>query len=415
MTPDWSEMTRVFGRIGVLSFGGPAAQIALMQRELVDERPWLTQERFQRALGFCMILPGPEAMQLATFCGWRLRGTGGALLAGLLFVVPGAVAIFALALLYLSYGDLPTVEAAFLGIKAAVVVVVVQALAKVARKALTDTSGRVIAVLAFVAIFALDAPFPSILAAAALWGALATEGPGAPAEGPAASMRDMARTSAMWGAIWLIPLVVLSLAGAERLAAVGWFFAKLAVLTFGGAYAVLAWMAQEVVEDRGWLTPDQMIDALGLAETTPGPLILVTQFVGALANGPGAWGLLAGGLVALHATFAPCFLWILVGAPWLERLTAQPRLAGALRGVTAAVAGVIADLSLWFALHVVFGGVGRLEAGPLSMPWPEWGTLDPAAAGLSALAAGLILPNRLPLIAALGIMAFAGLATAALR
>ena len=412
--PGWAEMTRVYGRIGCLSFGGPAAQIALMHRELVERRPWLTEDAFRRALGFCMLLPGPEAMQLATYCGWRLRGTPGALLAGGLFVMPGAAAIFALVFLYLAYGTLPAVQAAFLGIKAAVVVIVVEALVRVGRRALGDRATRLVAALAFLAIFALDAPFPLILAAAGAWGALrggaTASDPVAP---PRASARATVRTVATWGAIWLAPLLALSALGAERLAAIGWFFAKLAVLTFGGAYAVLAWMAQDVVEAKAWLTPEQMIDALGLAETTPGPLILVTQFVGALAAGPGAWGLLAGGLVALHATFAPCFLWILAGAPWLDSLTSRPRLAGALAGVTAAVAGIIANLCLWFALHVLFARVGRLEAGPLDMAWPDPSSFDPVAAGLTLLAVPVVALSRLPLAAALAIMALAGWAAAA--
>ncbi|MGR3541962.1 MAG: chromate efflux transporter [Hasllibacter sp.] len=408
-------MAGAFGRIGLLSFGGPAAQIALMHRELVEERAWLTEAGFRRALGFCMLLPGPEAMQLATYCGWRLRGTPGAVLAGGLFVVPGALAIFALAFLYLAHGDLPAVRAAFLGVKAAVVVIVVQALIRVSRRALGEPGARALAAGAFLALFAFSLPFPLILGSAAVWGALAfRRGEEPETAPPPARGAGTARTVALWGTIWLAPLVALWLAGADRLAEIGWFFAKLAVLTFGGAYAVLAWMAQEAVEGRGWLSADQMIDALGLAETTPGPLILVTQFVGALAAGPGAGGLLAGGLVALHATFAPCFLWILAGAPWLERLTAIPALRGALAGVTAAVAGVIASLSLWFALHVAFGAVDRVRAGPLDMPVPVWATVDPVAVLLSLLAAALLLGARVPLLPTLGIMALAGVGAAPL-
>ena len=412
--PPMAELVRVFGRIGVLSFGGPAAQIALMHRELVERRGWLTEERYLSALSFCMLLPGPEAMQLATYCGWRLRGVSGGLVAGGLFVAPGAALIFALAALYAAFGELPMVRAAFLGIQAAVVVVVVDALLKLARRALGAPDRRVVAGLAFLAIYAAGLPFPLIVAAAGAYGFVTARGDAIAAE-VVVRPAETARTVAAWLVLWLAPLGALHLAGAERLSQIGWFFAGLAVVTFGGAYAVLAWMAQAAVETEGWLSAGAMIDALGLAETTPGPLILVTQFVGFLAGLPGGWGMaFAGGLVALHATFAPCFLWIFAGAPYLDWIVSRPRLRGALAAVTAAVVGVILNLSLWFGLHVLFGEVGPRPLGPLSPTLPAPASLDARALALTALAAGLLLWARMPLAAVLGACAAAGLALAAL-
>lgn len=405
-------MVRVFGRIGLLSFGGPAAQIALMHRELVESRPWLDERRFLSALSFCMLLPGPEAMQLATYCGWRLRGTPGGLIAGGLFVLPGAVVIFALAALYVAYGDLPGAQALLLGVQATVVVVVIEALLKVSKRALKAPDRWVIAGLAFLGIYALGLPFPLIIGAAGLYGFLTARGDAAP---PPAVARpsETARTVATWLAIWLLPLGALWVAGAERLFEIGRFFAGLAVVTFGGAYAVLAWMTQAVVETEGWVTTEQMIDALGLAETTPGPLILVTQFVGFLAGMQGGWAsAFAGGLVALHATFAPCFLWIFAGAPYLDWIASRPRLTGALSAITAAVVGVILNLSLWFALHVLFAQVGVMEFGPFAPAAPDLSTLDPRAVALTALAGALLLWMHWPLPAALGLCAGAGLALA---
>ena len=399
------DLWREFGRIGLLSFGGPAAQIALMHRVLVEERRWITEERFAAALSFCMLLPGPEAMQLATYAGWRLRGVPGGLIAGLLFVLPGAAVIFALVAVYVFYGDVPLVAAAFLGIKAAVVVIVIEALKKIARRALTGPGRWAVAALAFAAIFLFDVPFPLIIGAAALYGWLTATGTAKPAAAP--ERPRTLRTIAIWLAIWLLPLLALRLAGADRLWEIGAFFAKLAVVTFGGAYAVLAWMAQEAVATKGWLTAEQMVDALGLAETTPGPLILVTQFVGTLAaltGGP--WSALAGGLVTLHATFAPCFLWIFAGAPWLEWITSRPRPAAALGAVTAAVVGVILDLTLWFAAHVFFDRFIDAGLGPLRVPLP----LDPdlVALALATLAALLLFGLRWPLGAVLAACAAGG-------
>ncbi|GAA5065965.1 chromate efflux transporter [Roseibacterium beibuensis] len=409
--PTLSEITRVFGRIGLLSFGGPAAQIALMHRELVEDRPWLTEKQYLNALSFCMLLPGPEAMQLATYAGWRLHGTLGGLIAGLFFVVPGALVILALAALYATYGDIPLAEALFLGIKAAVIVIVAQALWRVSKKALSGRRAWALAIAAFLGLFVFALPFPLIVLGAGLIGAMTARG-GGTSPPHAVPMARTLHTVLLWGAIWLVPLGALWLvAPGGTLAEIGLFFAKLAVVTFGGAYAVLAWMVQEVVQTHGWLTTAQMMDALGLAETTPGPLILVTEFVGFLAGayeGGIALGV-AAALVTLWVTFAPCFLWIFAGAPYVEWIATQPRLTGALSAITAAVVGVIANLSLWFALHVVFAEVRRVVAGPATLWLPEGATWQPDAVVLTGVAALLILWRKLDLILALPLMALAGL------
>ncbi len=413
--PSFPDMTRVFGRIGLLSFGGPAAQIALMHKELVEERDWLDEPTFLRALSLCMLLPGPEAMQLATYAGWRLRGVAGGVLAGGLFVIPGAIIIAALVALYVELGQLPLVQAAFLGVKAAVVIIVLQELRNLARKALVGTSARVIAGLAFVAIFAFALPFPLIIAVAALWGIwVAPAGPSSGVvEAPVSSARSL-RTLAVWLPLWLSPLLLLSVLGPPLLADIGWLFAKLAVVTFGGAYAVLAYLTQTVVQDYGWIETAQMIDALGLAETTPGPLILVTQFVAMLAGhlAGGTSMALAAGLVALWATFVPCFLWIFLAAPYLDRLAARPRLAAGLRAITAAVVGVILNLSIWFAMHVLFETVATHDVGPLTLALPDPASLDPVALALTGLAALLLFVLRFGLGKSLVLMALAGAGSA---
>lgn len=405
-----NDTIRIFGRIGLLSFGGPAAQIALMHRELVDERPWLTEQQFLNALSFCMLLPGPEAMQLATYAGWRLRGVTGGLIAGGLFVLPGACVILALSLIYAWLGDVPLIQALFLGVKAAVVVIVIEALLKVAKRALKGRDHWIIAALSFVGIFALHLPYPFIIAAAAAWGALTS---GGTREAPPPRVKaNTGRTIAIWLALWLTPVAALWASGATFLTEVALFFSKLAVVTFGGAYAVLAYMTQEVVQDYGWLTTSQMMDGLGLAETTPGPLILVTQFVGFLA-GDGAGGTslaLAAAALTLWVTFVPCFLWIFAGAPYIEWISAQPRLSGALTAITAAVVGVIANLSIWFATHVFFGVVGELTFGPLRLIVPDPATLHLGALALAILSGVLILRLKWSLPATLCIAALGGLA-----
>jgi chromate transporter len=386
-TPSLSEATRIWWRIGVLSFGGPAAQIALMHKEIVEDRSWLSEQQFLNALSFCMLLPGPEAMQLATYAGWRLHGTIGGLIAGFLFVLPGAAVIMALAILYSSYGNVPLVEALFYGIKAAVLVIVVEALLRVGKKALSARLHWIIAAAAFVGIFFLSFPYPLIVLAAGLFGWLfSTNAQDIPqASSTPATKPKTIKTIAIWTVIWLLPLAGLAVIGAPDLIIdLGQFFSTLAVVTFGGAYAVLAYMAQDVVVQFGWLTAGEMVDALGLAETTPGPLILVTQFVGFIA-GFNQGGLLLGlfaALVTLWVTFVPCFLWIFTGAPYIDWLSAQPRLNSALKAITAAVVGVILNLSIWFALHVIFANVTREQRGIFTLWRPELASIEWLAVGL---------------------------------
>ena len=407
MTPSWPEMVRAFGRIGLLSFGGPAAQVALMHAELVERRGWLDEDGFLRGLGFCTLLPGPEAMQLATYAGWRARGVPGGLLAGLLFVLPGAAVMMALAAAYLAYGRLPLVESAFLGVKAATLAIVAGALWKLRAKALRGPLAAAVALAAFAALFLLDAPFWAVLGAALLIG-LARPAPApTPTPAPPRGAAGTGRTVATWLAVWWLPLLaVIALAPGSPAAEAALFFSWLATVSFGGAYAVLAALAQNAVETYGWLSPAQMIDGLGLAETTPGPLILVTVFTGWL-GGAQAGAAFATALVTLWATFAPCFLWIFAGAPHLERLTAMPRLRGALDMVSAAVAGVIANLSLWFAIHVLFARVDEAAFGP---PRPDPASLDPVAAALAAFAFVWLLVLRRGLLETLALAALLGLA-----
>ena len=417
----FQDVLRTSARIGVLSFGGPSAQIALMHRIIVDEKKWLDEPHYLSALSFCMLLPGPEAMQLATYVGWRLHGFRGGLAAGLLFVLPGALIVLALSMVYAAFGNVPLVETLFFGIKAAVLVIVVEALLRIARRALTLSVHWIIAGLSFVAIFFLAAPFPLIVLAAAVFGffhvpsRVAAAGAGfAP---PLIATTRTLRTIGLWLLVWLLPLAgIVAVFGRDHvLSQLSIFFSKLAVVTFGGAYAVLAYMGQDVVAHYGWLDAGAMMDGLGLAETTPGPLILVTEFVGYLAayrNGggpPGLMGLL-GAFVALWATFAPCFLWIFAGAPYIEWITHQPRLKGALHAITAAVVGVILNLAIWFALHVFFTSVALVEAGPLKLWTPTLASLDWRVVALSAVAAVLIFKARWDIPAVLGVTSALALA-----
>jgi chromate transporter len=410
-----SEAAKVWARIGLLSFGGPAGQIALIHRETVDQRKWVSEEEFLSALNFCMLLPGPEAMQLATYIGWRLNGVRGGLVAGLLFVIPGALTILGLSVLYSLFGNLPLVASLFWGIKAAVLVIVLEALLRVAKRALKRNSDWVIAALAFVALFAFDLPFPLVIAAAAAFGFLI---PDTSAKAQVAvslpPFTQTLKTTLIWGLIWLVPLGVMrAVLGANNVYfGLGWFFSKLAVVTFGGAYAVLSYMGQDVVEAQHWLTTAQMVDGLGLAETTPGPLILVGQFVGFLAAAQATgqiWAGLWGSLIFLWMTFVPCFLWIFAGAPYVRYLQGQPRMASALSRITAAVAGVILNLALWFGLHVLFSGVTRLQ-GPVPVWWPEFSTFDGASLVVTVVAAVALLhfklgiPKTLALAAILGVI-----------
>ncbi|MEM6565448.1 MAG: chromate efflux transporter [Pseudomonadota bacterium] len=409
----YADLVRIFGRIGFLSFGGPAAQIAFMHRTLVDEQKWLDEDAFLRALSLCMLLPGPEAMQLATYAGWRLRGITGGLIAGLLFVIPGAVLIGVLALFYATYGQVPLVQAAFTGIKAAVFMIVLQALSKVAGKALTTKLAWLMAGAAFVALFVFGVPFPMVIAVAAAIGALAYSDTATPSSKPVPVNARPLFVILIWGALWSVPVLALALFNQDFLLDVALFFSKLAVVTFGGAYAVLAYMTQAVVSDFGWISTDQMIDALGLAETTPGPLILVTQFVAMLAGHKhgGAGLAITAGLLALWVTFVPCFLWIFLAGPYLDQISARPRIDQALKAITAAVVGVILNLALWFGIHVLFNDVATV-AGGLAAPRPVLASLDLVALGLTALAAALILGLKRPIVQSLGAMACAGLVAA---
>ena len=408
-----AEALKVWTRIGCLSFGGPAGQIALMHREIVEERNWLSEKEYLSALNFCMLLPGPEAMQLATYAGWKMHGVRGGLAAGLLFVLPGAFVVLALTMIYAGFGNVPWIAALFYGVKAAVLAIVIEALLRVAKRALKTNADWAIAALAFLALYCFGVPFPLIIIAAALYGFIRGSGIREEHTGALPSIAALGQTAGVWAAIWLLPLAALALfLGPDHvLTQIGVFFSKLAVVTFGGAYAVLTYMAQAAVEQKGWLTAPEMIDGLGLAETTPGPLILVTQFVGYLAASRemgSIWCGIAGAVVTLWMTFAPCFLWIFAGAPYIEAIGKRPRLAGALAAITAAVVGVILNLSLWFGLHVLFGKVERL--GGWFKPWiPGWAGLDWFSLGLSILAALLLLRFHLGVVKTLGLCAALGL------
>jgi chromate transporter len=433
---------RSWARIGLESFGGPAGQIAVMHRVLVEEQRWISEGRFLHALSYCMLLPGPEAMQLATYIGWLLHRTRGGLAAGILFVLPGFVTILLLSLLYAAYGSLPLVAAIFFGIKPAVLALVLEALLRISRRALKHRFHGWIAMAAFVAIFALRVPFPLIvLGAAGLGLALQRFVPAfVPENGPAASgagtpavvdalldreipthtqpsLPRSLRVVALWGGLWAAPVALLfaTLGGAHVFTQIAVFFSKMAVVTFGGAYAVLAYVAQQAVETHGWLAPGEMLDGLGMAETTPGPLIQVVQFVGFLAayRQPGTltpW--IAGTLAALlttWVTYVPCFLWIFLGAPYVERLRSSRALRGALAAITAAIVGVVLNLTVWFSLHVLFGTVRDVPVGPLLLQVPASETVDAAAVAIAGAAAVATLRFHAGIFTLLGGSAIAGL------
>lgn len=428
--PTFREALGVWARIGLLSFGGPAAQIALMHREVVEDRRWISDARFLHALNFCMLLPGPEATQLATYLGWLMHGVKGGVAAGLLFIAPGVAVLMVLSLIFALLGDVPIVAALFFGLKCAVLVLVIEALIRVARRALKGAAPWLLAAAAFVALFAFAVPFPLVVLAAMLIGfaapqAFAAAGhkaaqDGAPAMLDAVLAADPDRTQRMTAmarraglvalVLWAWPVALLM--GTGTFGDIAWFFSKMAVVTFGGAYAVLAYVAQEAVEGYRWLTASEMLAGLGLAETTPGPLILVLQFVGFLAGfrEAGVIGGVAAGLLTVWVTFAPCFAWIFLGAPFVERMHNEPRLKGALAGVTAAVVGVIANLALWFSLRVAFGRVETVTIGPLTLGLPDPTTLVPDAVALTALAAVCLFVLKLDVVRTLGVTAAAGFA-----
>ncbi|KIL98969.1 Chromate transport protein ChrA [Paramagnetospirillum magnetotacticum MS-1] len=434
--PSFGEAVRVWVRIGLLSFGGPAAQIATMHRILVDERKWVGEARFLHALNFCMLLPGPEAQQLATYIGWLLHRTRGGIVAGTLFVLPGFLVMMGLAALYAGFHQVPLVDGLFWGIKPAVLAVVIEAILRIGRRALKSAEKVGIAIAAFLFIFLLDLPFPLIVLAAGVWGFLAARAGRAaflPAEagegtkGAADRAVDegaehtrpnrgrSVRTAFICLILWLAPVALALFWGQGAFGAVGLFFSKMAVVTFGGAYAVLAYVAQQAVEVHHWLAPPEMLDGLGLAETTPGPLILVNQFVGFLAGfrNPGSLGPWMGGVVGasltVWVTFVPCFLWILAGAPYVEVLRGYKALSGALAAITAAVVGVIFNLGLWFALHVLFGKVDETRAGPLRLFIPDPASLDPAALALAVAAAIAMLRLHLGMIPTLAAAGLSGI------
>jgi len=404
----FAEAFRVWLRVAALSFGGPAGQIAVMHRIIVDEKKWVGENRFLHALSYCMLLPGPEAHQLAIYIGWLMHRWPGAIIAGGLFVLPGIISIMALSIIYAAYGSVPVITALFLGLKAAVLAIVLQAVRRVGSRALKSRPMLVLAALALVGIFFFRVPFPLIVITAGIIGFI-TARAGSTAfqvggdhgggrtsadegllgaelpEHARPSVGRALRVSALWLALWLLPVIVIGYAqgGSDVFAQIGLFFSKMAVVTFGGAYAVLAYMAQQAVETYGWLKPGEMLDGLGMAETTPGPLIMVVQFVGFLAayRDPGALPpMLAGvcgGLFASWCTFVPCFLWIGLGAPFIEKLRDNKPLSGALAGITAAVVGVILNLAIWFALHTWFREAWHLRSFEFSFDVPVIGTFEP--------------------------------------
>jgi chromate transporter len=429
--PTFAEAVRVWLFVGLNSFGGPAGQIAVLHRELVERRRWISESRFLHALDLCVLLPGPEAQQLAVYAGWLLHGVRGGLAAGILFVVPGALAMLALCVLYVGANDLAWFQGLFLGVKAAVVVVVAVAVARIAKRAIQSRAACVLAAVAFVAAVSFDVAVPAIVAAAIAAGLLfEAVAPGLlrpeaergiapePALAPRPKLAQSARTAALGIAIWLAPvaLVVVADPGGGIQAEMGRFFSGAAVVTFGGAYAALSYAAQHAAGAAGWLAPAQMADGLGLAESTPGPLILVLQFVAFVGahQHPGAWSPLAAAVTAsavmLWTTFAPCFVWIFVLAPWMETVRASRRLSAALAAVSAAVVGVVLHLAMWFAIHVLFRETRTVERGGVDVELPAGNSVDVVAVAIAALAAVLLLRARWPLFAVLGTCALAGLA-----
>jgi len=429
------EAFRVWLRIAMLSFGGPAGQIAVMHRILVEEKRWIGEHRFLHALNYCMLLPGPEAQQLAIYIGWLMHRAKGGIVAGVLFVLPGAISIMALSWIYVLYGRIGIVSALFFGLKAAVLAVVLQAVVRIGSRALKTGAARLLAAAAFAAIFFLGLPFPLIVLAAGLigWGASRAghsgfAGGGGHGGGKGAivadadtllgeelpahaqpSWRETLRTALLWLALWLVPVIALVVAlGPDHIfSRIATFFSAMAMVTFGGAYAVLAYVAQQAVENYGWLGPSEMLDGLGMAETTPGPLIMVLQFVGFLGAYRDAggldplWAATLGGLLATWVTFTPCFLWIFLGAPFIERLRGNAAVSGALSAITAAVVGVVLNLALWFALHSLFRATVPVSAGPIRFDAPVLASIDLWALALSVAAAIAVFVLRAGVIATL--------------
>jgi chromate transporter len=436
------EAFRVWLRVALLSFGGPAAQIAVMHRILVDEKRWVSESRFLYALNYCMLLPGPEAKQLAVYIGWLMHRTVGGIMAGSLFVVPGIVSIMALSYIYAIYGNVPAVVALFFGLKAAVLAIVVEAVVRIGKRALKNKALLVLAAAAFIGIFFFAIPFPLIIIGAALIGFVGTASgaevfksggghgaaPGKQEEHQSLlgdelpeharpSVERALSVSAVWLALWLVPVIVIvaALGTGNVFSNIAIFFSKMAVVTFGGAYAVLAYVAQGAVEQYGWLRPGEMLDGLGMAETTPGPLIMVLQFVGFMAafRDPGGLSPLVagtlGGLLATWVTFTPCFLWIFLGAPFVEVLRGNKALNGAMSAITAAVVGVVLNLAVWFAIHSVFRDVRTIKVFPFNFDAPSLTSVDPWALALSMAAAIAIFRFKVGMIPTLAACCVAGL------
>jgi chromate transporter len=436
----FGEAFRVWLRIATLSFGGPAGQIAVMHRILVDEKRWVSEGRFLHALNYCMLLPGPEAQQLATYIGWLMHRTAGGIMAGGLFVLPGIIAIMGLSYVYAAYGNIWYIEALFFGLKAAVLAIVLQAVVRVGKRALRNRVMMALAAIAFVAIFFFAVPFPIIIIAAGAIGYVGAmsgrpEFAGAKHGGadnlaadsmlgdevPEHARPDAARAlrvGLFWLLLWLAPVAALliALGPANTFSQIALFFSKMALVTFGGAYAVLAYVAQQAVEHYHWLKPREMLDGLGMAETTPGPLIMVLQFVGFMAayRDPGSLPpMLAatlGGLLATWVTFTPCFLWIFVGAPYIEKLRGNKGLTGALGAITAAVVGVILNLSIWFALHTLFRETIPVRSFGLSFDMPIVSSIDVAALVLAVAAATAVFRFNLGMLTVLAGSCVAGVA-----
>jgi chromate transporter len=436
----FGEAFRVWLRVALLSFGGPAGQIAVMHRILVDEKRWVSEGRFLHALNYCMLLPGPEAQQLATYIGWLMHRTAGGIMAGGLFVLPGIIAIMGLSYVYAAYGNVWYIEALFFGLKAAVLAIVLQAVVRVGKRALRNRIMMMLAAIAFVAIFFFAIPFPIIIIAAGVIGyaGAISERPefagaehgGVKGTTPDSMLGDEVpeharpnaaralRVGLFWLALWLAPIAALliTLGAASTFSQIALFFSKMAMVTFGGAYAVLAYVAQQAVEHYHWLRPREMLDGLGMAETTPGPLIMVLQFVGFMAayRDPGSLPpMLAatlGGLLATWVTFTPCFLWIFVGAPYIEKLRGNKGLAGALSTITAAVVGVILNLSIWFALHTLFKETIPVRSLGLSFDTPILSSIDIPALVLAVAAAIAVFRFNLGMLTVLGGSCVAGIA-----
>ena len=438
----FAEALRVWIKISLLSFGGPAGQIALMHRVLVEEKKWISESRFLHALNYCMLLPGPEAQQFATYVGWLLHRTPGGLVAGILFVLPGAIVILGLSILYAGYQDLSFVQAIFFGIKAAVLAVVIEAVIRIGKRALKNSFMVSLAAAAFVGLFFFEVPFPLVVMLAGLigfFGGRLNPGKFVVIKGHEADVNDetpvvdaaladgqldhtrpsltrAVKVTVVCLALWLGPLAVLAaLLGFDHVyVQEGVFFSKMAVVTFGGAYAVLAYVAQEAVNNYGWLAPGEMLDGLGMAETTPGPLIMVVQFVGfmgAFRNSGLLDPMLAGFLGAIittWVTFVPCFLWIFLGAPYIEALRGNQSLSAALSAITAAVVGVVLNLAVWFGLHVVFAEVSEVRTFGMTLHVPVWETVDVAALALAVAALVAMLRFKVGMIPTLAISAMFG-------